>query len=167
MTKLQRLECYAAQGDVESQFTLGLLYEEGKRVPRNEVKGFALIQQAAEQGAAFASDTLSKLYMGRGEFTTALKWLQRAAEQGLANAQGQLGIFYCTDKIVPKDDVKACAWLTVAAANDCPGGRDILDKRLSKLDARERADVQKLATELLVKLPKISFREHAERVGLM
>jgi TPR repeat protein len=167
MTELQRLESYAAQGDVESQFKLGMLYEEGRRVPRNEAKGLALIQQAAEQGAAFASNTLSTIYMARGDFTTGLKWLQRAAEQGLANAQGQLGIFYFTDKIVPQDDVNACAWLTVAAANDCPGGSDFLEKLLSKLNAQQKADVQKLAAELLARLPKISFRDHAETVGLM
>ncbi len=132
MNDLQRLESYAEQGDVESQFQLGMMYEAGKRVPRDEAKGLAWIEKAANQGAALASNMLSTIYMGKCDSQAGFKWKQRAAEQGLANAQGQLGILYATDKIVPQDDIKACAWLTVALANDCPGGRDFLDKLLRK-----------------------------------
>lgn len=167
MTELEGLEYGAAQGVAEYQFKLGLIYEEGKRVPRNEAKGLALIQMAADQGAAIASNTLATIYMGRGDFQTGFKWLQKAAEQGLANAQGQLGIFYSTDKIVRQDEVKACVWLTVAAANDCPGGNEILEKHLNKLSPSQKNEVQKLASELIAKLPKIPFHEHAEMVGLL
>ena len=42
--------------------------------------------------------------------------MQKAAEQGFGNAQGMLGIFYSSDKMCPKDLVKACVWLKVSAS---------------------------------------------------
>ena len=167
ITELQNLEYYASQGVVESQFKLGMLYDEGKRVPKNQTKAIALFQAAAEQGAAWASHILSIIFMGRGDLQTGFRWLQTAAEQGLANAQGQLGIFYSMDKIVPQDDIKAAAWMTVAFANDAPGGDEYLQKLLSRLSPSQKAEVQKLVAELMARLPRIPFREHAERVGLM
>lgn len=167
MTELQGLEYGASLGDAESQFKLGMIYDQGKRVPKNQAKGLALIQAAAEQGAAMASHTLSTIFMGRGDLQTGFKWLQTAAEQGLANAQAQLGIFYLVDTIVPQDDIKAGAWLTVAVANESPGGDEPLQKVLSRLSPPQKAEVQKLAAELTARLPKIPFYEHAERVGLM
>lgn len=167
MTELERLECYAAQGDVQSQFQLGMKYVEAKVIGKDDAKGIAWLEKAAEQGAAFASSTLSMIYIGRGDVTTGIKWLQRAAEQGLANSQGQLGLFYSMDKLIPQDDVMAGVWMTVAVANDCPGGDDSLQEVLSRLNASQKAEVQKLAAELIARLPRIPFREHAERVGLM
>lgn len=167
MTELQRLEYFASQGDAESQFQLGMKYVDPKRITKDDAKGLALIQVAAEQGAAMASNTLSTILMGRGDFPNGIKWLQTAAEQGLANAQGQLGLFYSMDKIVPQDDIKAAAWSTVAIANDCPGDDAFLQKLLSRLTASQKTEAQKLAAELLARIPRIAFREHAERVGLM
>ena len=167
MTELQSLEYYASKGDVESQFKLGIIHDDGKRVPRNQTKGLALLQAASEQGAAMASYTLSTILMGRGDLQAGFKWMQTAAEQGLANAQGYLALYYSMDKIVPQDDIKAAAWWAVALANECPGGDESLQKILCKLSPSEEAEVRKLAAELNARIPKIPFREHAEKVGLM
>lgn len=166
-TELEWLEQDAAHGHAVAQFQLGMKYDEGKDVPKDEARGLSLIQMAAEQGAAFASNTLGTIYMGRGDLQKGFKWTQKAAEQGLANAQGMLGILYASGIAIPKDEIQACVWLTVAAANDCPGDRKLLKKLASALSPQQRAEVEKLVVELLVKLPRISFREHAERLGLM
>jgi Sel1 repeat len=167
MTELQGLEYGASLGDAESQFKLGMFYNAGTRVPKNQAKGLALIQAAAEQGAAMASHSLSTIFMGLGDLQSGFKWLQTAAEQGLANAQAQLGIFYSMDMIVPQDDIKAGTWLTVAVANECPGGDEPLQKVLSRLSPTQKAEVQKLAAELTARLQKIPLYEHAERVGMI
>ena len=105
--------------------------------------------------------------MCRGDIPTGIAWLQKAAEQGLANSQGKLGIFYSTDKLVPRDVVKACVWLTIAAANDCPGDNIMLYKLKKELNPEQIAQVETMIVSLLVKLPRIPFREHADRVGLL
>ena len=44
----------------------------------------------------------------------AMKWYQKAADQGVAEAQCYLGIYYGMGQGVPKDNVKALMWLTIA-----------------------------------------------------
>ncbi|CAK0743872.1 hypothetical protein CCP3SC15_1280016 [Gammaproteobacteria bacterium] len=41
----------------------------------------------------------------------AAQWFQRAAEQGLAGAQANLGMMYRDGRGVPKDEEKAREWL--------------------------------------------------------
>ena len=167
MTELQRLEYYASQGDAASQLRLGMKYVDPERITPDDAKGLTLIQAAAEQGAAIASDTLATILLGRRDFAAGMKWLQVAAEQGLANAQARLGIFYSMDTVVPHDDIKAGAWMTIAFANGAPGGDEYLQKLMSRLNPSQKTEVQKLAAELMARLPRIPFRDHAERVGLM
>ena len=166
MTKMEMFEYFAAQGIIEYQFKLGLMYEEGKNVPRNRTKGIALLEAAAEQGAAFASNTLSTIYIGSGDISNGLKWLRRAAEQGLANAQAQLGIILTADKITERDDVMACAWLAVAEANDCPNVTHTLKKHFERLTPSQKERVNVESKRLIQTIPKIPFNEHVNIVGL-
>ena len=46
----------------------------------------------------------------------AARWYRKAAEQGVASAQGQLGFMYARGEGVGKDYVKAYAWASLAAA---------------------------------------------------
>jgi TPR repeat protein len=47
--------------------------------------------------------------------TTAMQWFQRAAEQGLANAQYDIGASYAAGLGVTKNDVEAAKWFRRAA----------------------------------------------------
>ena len=170
--KLERLEGQAALGWANAQFELGMTYVDVKNIGPDDSKGLALIQQAAEQRAAIASNTLGTIYLGRGDLAKGFQWYEKAAEQGLANAQGMLGfmhsgLMFPNDKTIPRDIVKACAWLTIAAANDCPGDSKFLNKLVKELTPQQIVQVENLIVELLVKLPRIPFREHAERLGLL
>ena len=46
----------------------------------------------------------------------AAKWYRRAAEQGYAPAQRELGIEYFAGRGVPQDDIAAYVWLTLTGA---------------------------------------------------
>ena len=46
----------------------------------------------------------------------AVKWFRKAAEQGFAGAQGNLGICYHNGQGVTKDYVEAYKWLSLASA---------------------------------------------------
>jgi TPR repeat protein len=48
-------------------------------------------------------------------FNEAAKWFQRAAEQGDAKAQSNLGAMYVDGQGVEKDQAKAYQWLTLAS----------------------------------------------------
>ena len=64
----------------------------------------------------------------------AVAWYRKAAEQGDAGAQFNLGVMYFNGRGVPQDDKKAYVWFSVAAANGDANGaknRDFAAKRLT------------------------------------
>jgi TPR repeat protein len=74
-----------------------------------------------------------------------------AAEQGLAEAQTNLGVMYYKGTGVPQDHVEAYAWWSVAAAGgdaDAANNRVIVKESLS---GSQLAQGQRRATELLEK----------------
>ncbi len=44
----------------------------------------------------------------------AVKWFRRAADQGMAYAQLNLGLMYAAGRGVPQDNVEAVKWLELA-----------------------------------------------------
>ncbi len=82
------------------------------------------LQIAAEKGNAISQFNLGVLYDNRlddnghpigGNRAQALKWLQMAANQGMARAQIKLAEVYSDGAQVVGDDAKACFWFLLAA----------------------------------------------------
>ena len=128
----------AEQGDAEAQFGLGLMYYEGKEVPKNYEEAAKWLQKAAEQGHAEAQYILGLMYR-EGEsvpknYEEAAKWLQKAAEQGDAEAQEKLGFMYFFGDGVPKNFIEAYARFLLAKAKGyekASGWVSDLEKRLT------------------------------------
>ena len=76
----------AEQGDAKAQFSLGIMYDFGRGVPKNEAEAVKWYRLAAEQGHAEAQHSLGYMYdYGAGvpeDKDEAIKWFRRAAEQG-------------------------------------------------------------------------------------
>jgi hypothetical protein len=76
------------------------------------------------------------------DYKQALQWYQRAAEQGHASAQYNLGVMYVKGKGVPKDYVLAYMWINLAAAQNSKNekARNILEKEMtpSQLEKGQR-----------------------------
>src|SRR4029079_2561248 len=79
----------AEKGDADAQFTLGMMYYEGRSVPRDYVESARWFRKAAEQGHAIAQYALGAIYEnGRGfpkDTAEAARWYRKAADQGEAN----------------------------------------------------------------------------------
>ena len=108
----------AEQGDVYSQFELGLCYLNGQGVPRDYRRAAEWWTKAAEQGDMCSRATQRSIgyrFLEWGEFDKAVEWLTKAAEQGDRSSQFELGRCYSTGKGVPIDNSKAVEWLTKAA----------------------------------------------------
>ena len=58
--------------------------------------------------------------------STAVKWSHKAAEQGIANAQCNLGIMYAAGRGVSQDFSEALRWLRKAEAQGDTGAADII-----------------------------------------
>jgi TPR repeat protein len=93
---------------------------------------------------------------GRGvplDFAEAVKWYRKAANQGYAEAQYNLGILYATGGGVAQDYVQAHTWLNLAASrfpadhyrDDAVTMRDLVVA--PNMTTAQIAEAQKLARE--------------------
>ena len=105
-----------------------------------------------ERGDPAAQFLLGEMYgHGKGvpqDYSVAMKWYRLAANQGLADAQYTLGLWYVLgEKGGPQDYVLAHMWLTLAAHEGEQGAfkpKDILE---NKMTPDQLAEAQRLARE--------------------
>ena len=104
----------ANQDYAASQCGLGILYEQGRGVERNDAEAVKWYRKAAEQGDAAAQTNLGTMINdGRGTGKSdklAVRWYRKAAEQGYARAQCNLGYKYDLGEGVPQCDASAVYW---------------------------------------------------------
>jgi hypothetical protein len=88
------IQTAANQGNIETQYHLGLMYMKGKGVRQSVVQAAQWFRTAAECGHADAQYHLGIRYeKGEGvpqDITQALEWYQKAANQGHAVAQAKI-----------------------------------------------------------------------------
>jgi len=112
------------------------MYLKGWGVPQDTDKAVYWFKKAAKQGNAEAEVALGHIYLTTAVFNTvisnmfsnpygksiatekypkALYWLKKAAEQGYAKAENNLGNMYANGLGVPQDYNKAVYWYKKAA----------------------------------------------------
>lgn len=89
--QIEKYTAKAEEGDVDSQYNLGIIYYHGEGVPRDYEQALSWFHKAAEQDDADAQFNLGFMY-GRGEgieksHDQSLAWFRRAAVQGHKGAQ--------------------------------------------------------------------------------
>lgn len=122
----------AEQGNIKTQIDLGMAYENGKGIAKDEVQAAFWFRKAADQGDALAQDILGYLYAnGKGVVTDkaqAVIWYRKAAEQGNINAQFNLAMAYKNGIGLPKDEAQAVKWFGKAALQNDAEAQTILGK---------------------------------------
>ena len=114
-----------------------------------------MVPKAAEQGDR--GQFSLGIYKGRGvpqDYAAAVSWFRKAADQGYATAQYNLGIMYDPGQGVPQDYVQAYMWFNLAArATMRPTRRAAIDavrnrdRVAAKMTPAQIAEAQKLARE--------------------
>lgn len=109
----------AMNGDVNSQFELGLMYIHGEAVLKDFTRGVEWLQRAAEQDHAGAQLQLADMYLLGVEIqqdtAAAFQWYQRAARRGNPQAQYMLGNLYRAGSGVRENSTEARRWYAAAA----------------------------------------------------
>lgn len=103
----------AEQGLPRAQFFLGVSYETGSGIEKNEAKAIELYRKSAEQGfdgGQYAIGVRLVQEKDVAKQNEGVEWLTKAAEQGNADAQTVLGIYYGD-----KDAAQSLAWYRQAA----------------------------------------------------
>ena len=118
-TALREWKPLAIQGHAHAQGNLGVMYNNGRGVPRDYKTALKWYRLAAEQGNASAQFNLGSVFENgegvRKNKTTAVKWYRLAAKQGHAHAQFNLGVLYHMGRDVTRDYKTALKWYTLAA----------------------------------------------------
>ena len=157
-TALRLLRPLAAQGDAAAQYNLGLMYDEGRGVTRDDAQAVNWYRKAADQGDANAQNNLGFMYAeGRGvaqDYTQSADWFRKATEKDLAVAQYNLGLMYNKGQGVAQDYVLAYMWINLAAARMPPGGENTRENAVkardgiaAKMTPEQIAEAQRLARE--------------------
>jgi hypothetical protein len=145
----------AEQGDADAQFRLGVMYESGQGVLRNEAEAINWYRKAAEQDDAVAQFNLGVMY-AKGvspNHAEAALWYRCAADHGLAGAQFNLGMMYVDGHGVTQDYVLAHMWLDLAASQLPALGPH---QRNTTVDARDRV-ASKMTPPQLVEAQELVF----------
>lgn len=109
----------ALKGHPRSMNMLGLCYEYGKGVSKDEVEANKWYLKAAEAGEAMAMTNLGINYAtGIGttqDASEAVRWFRQAADAGDARGMWNLGLAYSMGAGFPKDEIEAAKWYRRAA----------------------------------------------------
>jgi TPR repeat protein len=139
----------AEQGNREAQFRLGIIYEQGLGVTKDDAEALLWYRRAAEQGNETAQFALGSAYeAGSGvplNYQEAARWYRKAADQGSIGGQVNLSSMYAGGRGVPEDFVTAYMWITLALSAMQPGypGYDIANNIHGAL--RQRMTPQQIA----------------------
>ena len=122
----------AEQGNVDAQFNLGVMYENGRGVRQDYIQAVQWYRKAAEQGIAQAQYNLGLMYRNgqgvRQDYAQAEQWYRKAAEQGIAQAQYNLGVMYANGLGVRQNYKIAKEWFGKACDNGFQPGCDAYRK---------------------------------------
>ena len=147
-TAVSQLRLLANDGHARAQYDLGLVYEYGRGVGRDDAEAVKWYRKAATQEIAVAQYRLAVLQengWGTEENDTeAVKWYRAAAVQGHALAQHDLAFMYMAGTGVQQSHVHAYMWLRIAVAQ----GNGFITKHLHHV-RKKMTDVEVLEAEKL------------------
>lgn len=117
----------ADRGGAAAQYNIGLIYFDGKGVPRDNKKAFKWLRIASHQKHKKAQNKLAGMYASgvgvKQDDVKAFQWYQKAAKLGLAKAQFNLGEMYYYGKGVEKNEAEAKRWWLKASKQQWPNAK--------------------------------------------
>jgi len=134
---VEALATEAQAGNADAQYWLGLVYRQGKQVPKDERQAARWLKKSAEQGYALAQRDFGLMVVHQTPFQGE-QWLRRAAEQGDAEAQLWLGVGYEQSWFGNNDPQESLKWLKKAAEQEQPDAQCVLGQKYEDGDGVEQ-----------------------------
>lgn len=139
----------AAKGDPDAQLALGMRYQEGDGVIKNEAEAAKWFGEAAKLGLAEAQYRYGlALLGGRGvvqDYKAAFEWISKPAQRGYAPAQYSLGELYRYGTGTAIDKARAYLWFNLAAAQGVEAAAKARDSLVWQLKPEQIAAMQEEA----------------------
>jgi TPR repeat protein len=103
----------------EASLLLGICYEDGAAVAKDEEKEKGWYMAAAKKGHVKAQYAIGDYYKKHGDKGEALTWYLKSAKQGFAPAQYELGVALCSEEALETLNVsQGIKFLSLAAAQE-------------------------------------------------
>jgi len=135
----------AQKGQANAQHNLGIMYEKGLGVAKNDKTALNWFKKAAEQGHAKSQYILgTKYFYGDSQpqdYAQAIYWWEKATKQNIISAGYNLGVLYLYADDKFKNEALAHKWLKQAAA----AGHEKAKAELVKLGIKEQIKDKKKA----------------------
>jgi hypothetical protein len=136
----------ALNGDAAAQYRLGLMYDKGEGVARDERQAMSWYIRAAGQDDTRAQFAIAEMYSeGRGvrrDDKQAARWYLEAAAHGFSKAQLTVGLMYAKGAGLPQDLVQAYKWLSLAGDIAAGSRQWVEDKMVPEQMRKARLLVQ-------------------------
>ncbi len=130
------LDTWAAKGDADAQFELGLRYLTGEGLKKDEKLGKEWMEKAAAQKHLRAQFVMGSLYEDgvgvKKDESKAVEWYRKSAENGFAPAQFATAMAYDLGRGIKQDAVKATEWLEKAAEQNHPQAQTALASKYER-----------------------------------
>lgn len=145
----------AENGDIFSQYILGMIYDLGKAGVSQDIKKATYwYTKAAEQGHAESQYHVGSLYYFSGneqipqDYKKAVFWTTRAAKQGHGKAQFGLGLMYARGEGLTQNYKFAYAWFSLAAAQGVDNAIHFRNGMALHLTPQQLSEAQDLAAKI-------------------
>jgi len=130
-----------------AQYTLGLMYLQGRGVDENKKLALFWLKKSADQDYYLALHRLGKIYLSDDVAETnpevAVKYIIRAAQKGYAPSQYLLGTLYQTGESgLAENQEKALRWFNLAAGQGHKMAKQVLSGLSSEDESNRPSDVQ-------------------------
>jgi TPR repeat protein len=141
----------ARQGHEDALLNLAWLYATGTGVEMDEPRARELYLLAADKGSGKAAYVVATMYRfgqhgSERDMARALRYYQLAADKGVASAQFALGKLLMEGKQVPRDDVTALAWLTLAQAGGSRRAEQYIPHLVQRMSPEQLARAREMLT---------------------
>ena len=142
----------ADQGNPLALFPVGLLYQNGWGVAKDEAEAVRWFLRAAQQGNEGAQEALYYAYnSGKGapqDFAEAAKWIRPLAEKGYGLPQMYLGTLYLQGIGIEHNLIEGYKWLALAARDKLASAviADSLKKLRIKMSEADVAEAERLVS---------------------
>ena len=138
----------AQNGDADALFNLAQAYRLGRGVDADIARARELYAEAANRGHVKAADNYGLLLFQQGEQSSAMPFIQAAAERGDPRAQYVLGLAHFNADYASKDWVRAYALMTLANSAGLPQASTALGQMDEYVPLVQRQQAQSLARQL-------------------
>lgn len=105
----------ADKGHLNSCYSLGIMYNNGKGNKKDSLQAMEWYEKAAKQGHSNSQNNLAAIYYYAKDYSSAFKWFKLAADQNNSTALDWLGTMYEEGNVVC-DTVEAITCFTKSAS---------------------------------------------------